>query len=68
MDFVENFICMFVEEVQSVYWNLFEVIFYLVVIYYRVEDGILIYDNYVFVLDDLVYNFGILFVILDQLM
>lgn len=68
MDFVENFICMFVEEVQSVYWNLFEVIFYLVVIYYRVEDRRLIYDNYVFVLDDLVYNFGILFVILDQLM
>lgn len=39
MDFVENYICQFLEEVQFVYWNVLMVIFYFVVVYYWFEDG-----------------------------
>lgn len=67
MDFVENYICQFLEEIQFVYWNVLMVIFYFVVVYYYLEDSSLFYKSRVFVFDELGYNFAIVYVFFKEL-
>lgn len=67
MDFVENYICGFVEEIQLVYFDKNVVMLYFVVIYIKEEMGNDVkYKLLVVVFDELLYILLIVFVIMKQ--
>lgn len=68
MDFVENYICGFVEEIQLVYFDKNLVMLYFVVIYYIKEEmgNDVKYKLLVVVFDELLYILLIVFVIMKQ--
>lgn len=67
MDFVENFICSSIDEVQSAYLNSTAVNLHPIVAYLKDHNGNLIHKNFIFVSDDLGHNFGTVFAILKQM-
>lgn len=68
MDFVENYICGFVEEIQLVYFDKNVVMLYFVVIYYIKEEmgNDVKYKLLVVVFNELLYILLIVFVIVKQ--
>lgn len=68
MDFVENYICGFVEEIQLVYFDKNVVMLYFVVIYYIKEEtgNDVKYKLLVVVFDELLYILLIVFAIMKQ--
>lgn len=68
MDFVENYICGFVEEIQLVYFDKNVVMLYFVVIYYIKEEmgNDVKYKLLVVVFNELLYILLIVFVIMKQ--
>lgn len=68
MDFVENYICGFVEEIQLVYFDKNVVMLYFVVIYYIKEEmgNDVKYKLLVVVFDELLYILLMVFVIMKQ--
>lgn len=68
MDFVENYICGFVEEIQLVCFDKNVVMLYFVVIYYIKEEmgNDVKYKLLVVVFDELLYILLIVFVIMKQ--
>lgn len=67
MDFVENYICGFVEEIQLVYFDKNVVMLYFVIYYIKEEMGNDVkYKLLVVVFDELLYILLIVFVIMKQ--
>lgn len=65
MDFAENFTCTVSEQVQSAYWNQAAVTLHTMVMYYKLESGLL-HQSYVAISDDVTHNSTSVFAILHQ--